>query len=437
MKRKILVFLMAVILTVGIAGCDEKPGNPTVQNQPEKGAENKNKVKIIYSQFSAGDSNADTLQQMADDFMAENQDVEVEIQSKGYDEYFTALATKMAGSGAPDCFELNLENFLSYAIRDNLEPLEDYFARLGADKTVYAAGPLKAAEYNQKIYGIPQTFSTVVLIYNKNLFDQAGVEYPDSSWTWKEENEAAQKIRALGEDIWGVYQPVSYHELYKAVKQNGGSLLSEDGKQFTMAQEANRETLDMMLARVSGPDRVMPNAEDLAGRGDWDLFKEGKLGMIHTGIWAFQDFKENISEFEWDIAVEPGNTMKATHLFSNMAAINKAATQDKKDAAFRFLNYMAVNPKAVELRLQKQWELPVISEESTMQMYLSQTPPSNKKAVLDSMQYAVAPPALIEYAAVAEMIKNRLDNAVLNGDKAADVLKQIQEELVNKNLMNP
>ena len=53
------------------------------------------------------------------------------------------------------------------------------------------------------------------------------------------------------------------------------------------------------------------------------------------------------------------------------------------------------------------------------------------------MQYAVAPPALIEYAAVAEMIKNRLDNAVLNGDKAADVLKQIQEELVNKNLMNP
>ena len=41
MKRKILVFLMAVILTVGIAGCGEKPGNPTVQNQPEKGAEKK------------------------------------------------------------------------------------------------------------------------------------------------------------------------------------------------------------------------------------------------------------------------------------------------------------------------------------------------------------------------------------------------------------
>ena len=50
----------------------------------------------------------------------------------------------------------------------------------------------------------------------------------DSTWTWTEAQAAAEKIRALGDDIWGYYQPISYNEFYKSVKGNGGSLLNED-----------------------------------------------------------------------------------------------------------------------------------------------------------------------------------------------------------------
>ena len=66
---------------------------------------------------------------------------------------------------------------------------------------------------------------------------------------------------------------------------------------------------------------VQPNSVQQGGMGDWDMFMSGRLGMIPTGIWAFQTFTENC-DFAWDIAVEPGSTQKATHFFSNCVVMN-------------------------------------------------------------------------------------------------------------------
>ncbi|MDK2807504.1 MAG: multiple sugar transport system substrate-binding protein [Clostridiales bacterium] len=448
MRRLVRYMTVAVMAAALLAGCgktqsettnnDTSATTDTAQDttqetqttEPASGE----KTKIVYLQFSAGEANAETLKNMVAKFEQDNPDIEVEVQSLGYDDYFTALATKMAGNSAPDCFELNMENFLTYAIRDSLEPLDDYFATTGASKDAYSVGPMNAATYNGKLYAIPQSFSTVVLIYNKDLFDKAGVSYPTSDWTWKDEQAAAEKIRALGDDIWGTYQPVTYNELYKTVKTNGGSLVSEDGKTFTMNSKENVETLQMMLDRVCGDNRVMPNTEDLAGRGDWDLFKSGNLGMIHTGIWAFSDFAQNITDFDWDIAVETGNKTHAAHFFANVACVNK--NSEKKEAAFKFINYMASNKDVVQMRLDAQWELPTVSDQTLMAQYLVQTPPANRAAVMESLDYAAAPPALLKYSEVVDVMTPILEEAVINNTPAQDVLDQIQEEVVSKKLMN-
>ena len=87
---------------------------------------------------------------------------------------------------------------------------------------------------NGKQYGLPESFSNVVLIYNKDLFDQAGVSYPTDDWTQDDVQNAAEKIRALGDDIFGIWQPITYNEFFKVVAQYGGSLLNEDKTQFTI-----------------------------------------------------------------------------------------------------------------------------------------------------------------------------------------------------------
>lgn len=445
--RKGIALLLVIVMTAAMMfGCGKSNtkstkdtgASDTATTAPDGGKEDTKvsteKTKIVYLQFSAGETHNELLNQMIDKFEAANTDVEVELQSVGYDSYFTTLATRMAGNDAPDCFELNMENFLTYAIRDSIEPLDSYFETTGLSKDVYSEGPINAATYNQKLYAIPQSFSTVVLFYNKALFDKAGIGYPTDDWTWADELAAAKKIKALGADTWGTFQPVTYNELYKTVKTNGGSLVSEDGKTFTMDSTQNIEALQMMLDRVTGDDRVMPNTEDLAGRGDWDLFKSGSLGMIHTGIWAFSDFTDNIKDFQWDIVVEPGNTAKASHFFANVACVNK--NSKNKEASFRLINFLASNEEVVKMRLDAGWELPTVADQNLMSQYLEITPPDNREAVMKALDNAVAPPALLKYSEVVDTMTPILESAVLKDTPAADVLKQIQEEVVSKKLMN-
>ena len=77
----------------------------------------------------------------------------------------------------------------------------------GADTAALNETALNAFNVNGKQYGLPESFSNVVLIYNKDLFDQAGVAYPSSDWTQDDLQAAAEAIRALGDDIFGIWQP--------------------------------------------------------------------------------------------------------------------------------------------------------------------------------------------------------------------------------------
>ena len=384
-------------------------------------------VTITYATFSASGAQEETLKKMVEVFEEKNPDIKVDVQLTGYDDYFTKLATTVGGGNAPDVFEMNMENFLVYMLRGACADLTGL-----VDPASYSEGTLSAVSSDGKLYAVPMSFSTCVLFYNKALFDQAGLEYPDDTWTWTEAQAAAEKIRALGDDIWGYYQPVSYNEFYKSVKGNGGSLLNEDYTAFTVNTPENVAVLEAMLTRVRGEDRVMPNAEDMAGRGDWDLFSEGKLGMLVTGIWGFQTFADQC-DFDWDITVEPGFKDKSTFFFANVNCVSTES--DKQEAAARFVDAMGSDPDIVQLRLDASWELPTRADQTKLTQYLDVTPPDNRPAVFDSMDYAVAPPALLEQGAVSEIIGNVLGTLETNDMTAQEALDEIQAQLEEADLL--
>ncbi len=369
-------------------------------------------VTITYATFSASGAQEETLKQMVQVFETKNPGIKVDVQLTGYGDYFTTLATKVAGGNAPDVFEVNMENYLAYMLRGQCQDL----SALGIQTGNYSEGTLAAVSNEGKLYAVPMSFSTCVLFYNKALFDQAGVDYPTDTWTWADAQAAAEKIRGLGEDIWGYFQPISYHEFYKSIAGNGGSLLNSDYSAFTVNSAENVAVLDAMLARVRGDARVMPNTEDLAGRGDWDVFTEGKLGMIVTGIWAFSTFADKVT-FDWDITVEPGFADKSTFFFANVNCISPSST--KQEAAAKFIDAMGSDPDIVKLRLDASWELPTIADQALLAPYLTITPPTNRAAVFASMDFAVAPPALVDASVAAETV-----NALFTGLDASDMTAQ-------------
>ena len=384
-------------------------------------------VTITYAHFSGAGAQEETLKKMIEVFETKNPDIKVDLQITGFDDYFTKLATTVGGSNAPDVFEMNMENYLAYMLRG---ACADLTGLVNADN--YSAGTLEAVSSAGKLYAVPMSFSTCILIYNKALFDQAGIAYPTNDWTWADAQAAAEAITALGDDIWGYYQPITYNEFYKSVKSNGGSLLNEDYTEFTVNSPENVAVLDAMLKRVRGENHVQPTAEEMAGRGDWDMFTEGKLGMIITGIWAFPTYTEKCA-FDWDIVVEPGYATKSTFFFANVNCVSPSS--EKKEAAAKFADAMGSDPDIVQLRLDASWELPTIADQSKLTQYLDITPPANRAAVFDSMDFAAAPPALKESGAASEIINNVLSTLEMSDVTAQEALDDIQSQLEDAGLL--
>lgn len=419
----------AVLLSGCGSNTTEKPAGKPADAQTEKNAAGADEaVTIRLDQFSGSGASEEALKKMIAKFNEQYPNVKVELQSFGYDDYFTQLQSKIVGGSAADVFELNFENFVAYASEDVLLDIGD----LIGDTSGFNQTALEAFQYDGKQFGIPNSFSNVVLIYNKDLFDKAGVSYPTDDWTWTDMLEAAKKIRALSADTYGLYRPLSFHEFYKGVKQNGGSLLSEDGKNFTVNLPQNVETLEIMSDWVTGSN-VMPSDAQMGGMGDWDLFKSGRLGMIVTGIWAFGDFTDNC-DFAWDVAVEPGNTAKATHFFSNAYVVNKEAANP--GAAAALAAFLAGSKEAAQIRVDASWELPPVTYQDVLDSYLKVTPPENREAVFKSLDYLVTPPVVKQQSEMQEIISKHLNNAVSGNVSAKDALDACQAELEQKIKLN-
>lgn len=382
-------------------------------------------VEVDFMTFSGSGANLEYLNQMKDEFEKENPDIKINIITVGYEDYFVNLQTKIAGGLAPDVYELNYENFVTYAKKNVLKELDETIAAANFDKSQLNEKALNAFKINDSQYGLPFSFSNVVMFYNEELFDQAGVDYPDGDWKWDDSLAAAKQIRDLGQHIYGIYQPVTFWEFYKMVEQNGGSIIDNEKNEFVINSPQNIKTLEYMIDRVQ-ESNVMPTEAQLSGMQDWDLFKSGRAGMIVTGIWAFPDFAKNI-EFEWDIAVEPGNTQKATHFFANGLVMNK--NTDKDDEAFKWMSFLSASKEAAQIRVESGWELPAVTDQDILNKYTEKTPPENRQAVFESLDYLVTPPVIEQFAEMSDIINQQIQAARDGLKTPKEALNEAQVEL--------
>src|SRR5690554_4661888 len=143
---------------------------------------------VRYLNFSANDGHEEDLDAIVAAFEEENEDVTVQVETVPYADYFTKLQTDVAGGTVADTFELNYENFVTYAENGSLAPLEDI------DRDAYNESLLDAFSRDGAQYGVPTSFSNVVLFYNKDLFEEAGVDTPTNDWTWDDVRTAAEAL---------------------------------------------------------------------------------------------------------------------------------------------------------------------------------------------------------------------------------------------------
>jgi multiple sugar transport system substrate-binding protein len=332
------------------------------------------------------------------------------------------VRTQIAGGDAPDAVALNYENFVDFASKGTLADrgpmMEDDQA---LDPGVYYQRALEAFNLDGTQYGLPESYSTVLLFYNKDLFDQAGIDYPTEAWTWADEKAAAEALAGLGDDVWGFFAGIHFWEFYKTAAQNGCSFFT-DGE-VTIDQPACVEALQYMLDYVD--EGIQPTAAEMGGVSDGDMFVNGQLGMITTGIWMFSAFEA--APFAWDVQVEPGNAQKATHFFANGVAVS--ADSNRQEAAYRWLRFFTSNSEAAKIRVTASWELPTLTDERLYEDYLTIEPPANREAVLKSLEYAIVPPVIERQAEMQDAINALLERAVAGELTAEEALEQAKTQI--------
>lgn len=340
-------------------------------------------VTITYTNFISNDGNEENLQTIVDAFEAENPDITVEVTTLPYGDYGTALQTDLAAGTVSDVFDVEYSNYASYQANGVLAPLEV------ANADAYRQSLIEAYSTDGTSYALPSSFSDVVLYYNADLFDAAGLDYPTNDWTWADEKAAAEALTDQAAGVWGDHQPISFYEYYKVLAQNGGQFLNDDKTAVAFNTPEGIEAAQWLVGK-SGT--VMPTIEQGQGTADFDtnLFKDGKLAMLHTGIWVFGAVAD--VAFNWDIAVEPGNTVQASAVFSN--AVGVSATSEHIEAATKWAEFLTSSDVMVQTRLDAGWELPPISDEAQLATYLDKGTPANRQAVFDSLDGIALPPVV-------------------------------------------
>lgn len=397
MNKKVIKFIATVASGLLVAGLGQfaAPANAAA------------KTTINYFTFSAAPDHLNTLNAMVAAFEKKNPTIHVNIQTASYGDYFTKLKTQVAAGKAPDTFELNYENFVTYAEAGSLLNLNKVIA---SDKTfkksVYYGKAYDVFSSKGAQFGVPASYSTVVLIYNKDLFDSAGVTYPKNSWDWSDEADAARALKAkLPSGTFADYQPTQFWEFYKVLGQAGGTFLSADKKKALFNKQPGVNALTWLTSKVA--NGWMPTKAQMGTLDDGAMFKAGKLAMIHTGIWMFDSFKD--APFKWDIAVQPGGVTPGNHFFSNAVVVS--AKTKNATAAWKWARFMTSDDAAVKLRVDASWEVPAVSSKAPLASYLAKTPPANRQAVFEALKNPIVPPVITQQSAMQDAVNAWLEKA--------------------------
>jgi len=222
--------------------------------------------------------------------------------SKGFSK---RILTSIAANQGPDVFyHYFAADIASQGFLENLTPYMEADG-INPDDLWFPIGKIRA-EYDGNMYGVPRDATAGVIAYNKDLFDAAGVPYPEPGWTIADYRDKAIALTDRDKDIYGVGAIVGSPGIFQwsAFSYNmGADFVSPDGKTVAgymdtpEALNAFKYGLDLTAVdQVSAPAAMQDQFGEL-------VFLSGKVAMQHISTWELAALNEK-ADFNWAV-VEP------------------------------------------------------------------------------------------------------------------------------------
>jgi multiple sugar transport system substrate-binding protein len=258
-------------------------------------------------------------------------------------DYRTRLVTDFAAGTATDISLMNYRRVASFAANNLLESLGPYLqeSKLIQQEDFFPA-TIEAFYWQGDIICIPQNISSLVVYYNEDLFDAAGVDYPADKWTWDDFVATAVALTKDTDndgtiDQYGLGVDPSMYRLAPFVWQNNAVFVDDINHptRLTLSRPPTLEALQWFvdLRQVHGvaPDRVEEESMDSESR-----FIAGITAMFLDSRRGTPTFRE-IEAFSWDVAPLPNGESSAGILHSD--AYCMSASTENKEAAWQFIEF--------------------------------------------------------------------------------------------------
>lgn len=380
---------------VALAACAPKAsGTDAPADEPNSAASSAPK-KLVFGSYSWSGYEA-ALNKIIDAWIeiqkGKGVTVEVERQYGSWDEYWGKLQTQLAAGTPPDIGIADYGRVVSYARDGVILNIEEQVNLSGfsMDKMMPAAlaqyrwkeGDFDSGNPEGDLYGLPADAQPQVMVYNKKMFDEAGVAYPTDDWTWDDMLEAAKKLTKADQSQYGFF--LSPGLMWRGIWVNsaGGSFHTPDYKKSTINSAETKEAFqwlwDAIWVHKVSPLPLAPNSQAP------NPFLSRQVAMTIDGVWWLTDFANGLEPGEWDTCMfpkHPKTGKRTTTVEADGFWIFKNAKE--KDLAFDLLTFFCSEDG--QKRFDAEGYLIPGNHADVANAWYAKTPPDNKKKILENI----------------------------------------------------
>ncbi|MDR3691821.1 MAG: extracellular solute-binding protein [Fimbriimonas sp.] len=407
-----------------------------------------------------GDISLKVIQGVLDRFERENPDIKVKLEPiPDYNVYHQKMLTLYAANVPPDVAMMDPGHFQALAAKNALLPLNPFFDKTpGFDLKDYYRPIVDAHSYKGQLYVLPRDIAPIGLVYyNKRAFREAGIPYPDGTWTWdykvrpelKEKDfvwvcQQLTKKDSAGKVVRWAFSSDYPELLARTFTYSSGGGYANDSEHPTQVTNAQPKTVRayQYASDFMNLYHYMPNSTETSGvlmATAQQLFSSGKIAMYQNGIWVVPQMRKDLVPgkegfFDWDVTLFPAfsDGTRAAPTGGSGYCIFRGTPHP--DEAWRLTRYMA-GPVAMEAMARAGIAQPAIKRIALTPGIWAHGPttpkeqeyPANIVVTDTAVPFVRFEPSAYYWPSVSDRLSAGLD-LVWSGQKQAEpVLKEAQK----------
>lgn len=310
-SKSFFKFLSLVLIASFVLAACATPAAPTAEPKPME------EITLRWRTRPDNQAEIDVYTQASNDIDATLDGIKLVYEPGGSEtsSYQDVLKTEIAAGTAPDVFWIPGTDVADFASRGLILNMSDMAAKTtGFNADDFYPGPMYHLTFNPEtsqsgkasgaLWGLPRDVSTFALYLNLDLIAEAGAPNPielakEGKWDWAAFLDVAQKVRALGTDVYGYGANAWWGPYGVWLNAAGGGFFNADRTACALDTAESIEGLTFQRSLYVDYNVAVPYGEDSE-----PPFMAGRVAMFQNGRWATPGVRAN-AKFNWDVVELP------------------------------------------------------------------------------------------------------------------------------------